>query len=232
MKLYVCWGTFGSPRPGGHPCRNAYEALREAGWDPEVEKTYGWGVLGNTLNPTRAQGPRADRPEHRAGAGDRRRRGDPGLEQDHRLGKGEPRHRVRQVARGAGRDHLRRAAPRRRELGPYSGQEASPVVAPRMTFRDSSAHLRRVGEISMPSWSITQSAPEPATSSTRHADQLLGGDRRRRLGDRAALAVEAQVGDLAVLHHDVHAQLVAAERVVVVPLEVVRLELPKFRGFL
>ena len=55
MKLYVCWGTFGSPRPGGHPCKNAYEALREAGHDPEVTKTYGWGVLGSTLNPTRAK---------------------------------------------------------------------------------------------------------------------------------------------------------------------------------
>ena len=41
MKLYVCWGTFWSPRPGGHPCRNAHEALREAGWDPELEKVYG-----------------------------------------------------------------------------------------------------------------------------------------------------------------------------------------------
>ena len=55
MKLYVCWGTFGSPRPGGHPCRNAYEALREAGWEPDVEKSYGWGVLGNALNPTRGK---------------------------------------------------------------------------------------------------------------------------------------------------------------------------------
>ena len=55
MKLYVCWGTFGSPRPGGHPCRNAYEALREAGWEPDVEKTYGWGVLGSALNPTRGK---------------------------------------------------------------------------------------------------------------------------------------------------------------------------------
>ena len=42
MKLYVCWGTFPSPwRPGGHPCRNAYNALREAGWEPEVIKSYG-----------------------------------------------------------------------------------------------------------------------------------------------------------------------------------------------
>ena len=53
MKLYVCWGTFGSPRPGGHPCRNAHEALREAGWEPDVERVYGWGVLGDALNPTR-----------------------------------------------------------------------------------------------------------------------------------------------------------------------------------
>ena len=38
-------------------------------------------------------------------------------------------------------------------------------------------------------------------------------------------AVEAQLGDLAVLHADVDAHLVAAERVVVVGLEVVRVEL-------
>jgi glutathione S-transferase-like protein len=55
MKLYICWGTFRTPRPGGHPCRNALEALREAGWDPEVEKVYGWGVLGDSLNPTRGK---------------------------------------------------------------------------------------------------------------------------------------------------------------------------------
>ena len=24
MKLYICWGTFQTLRPGGHPCRNAY----------------------------------------------------------------------------------------------------------------------------------------------------------------------------------------------------------------
>ena len=30
MRLYICWGTFPAPwRPGGHPCRNAYQALRE-----------------------------------------------------------------------------------------------------------------------------------------------------------------------------------------------------------
>ncbi len=44
MKLYVCWGTFPTPRPGGHPCRNAYTALREAGHNPEVIKVHGLGV--------------------------------------------------------------------------------------------------------------------------------------------------------------------------------------------
>ena len=55
MKLYVCWGTFRSPRPGGHPCRNAHEALKDAGWNPDVEKAFGLGILGSTLNPTRRE---------------------------------------------------------------------------------------------------------------------------------------------------------------------------------
>jgi hypothetical protein len=45
MKLYVCWGTFPTPRPGGHPCKNAYDALRAAGHDPQVIKSYGFGPL-------------------------------------------------------------------------------------------------------------------------------------------------------------------------------------------
>ena len=53
MKLYVCWGTFQTPRPHGHPCANAHAALEEAGWDPEVQRTYGWGLLGDAMNPTR-----------------------------------------------------------------------------------------------------------------------------------------------------------------------------------
>jgi hypothetical protein len=44
MKLYVCWGTFQTPRPGGHPCANAYSALRDAGHDPEVQKVHGLGI--------------------------------------------------------------------------------------------------------------------------------------------------------------------------------------------
>jgi hypothetical protein len=52
VKLYVCWGTFGS---GGHPCAKAYDALKDAGHDPEVKKTYGWSALPAALNPGRKQ---------------------------------------------------------------------------------------------------------------------------------------------------------------------------------
>jgi hypothetical protein len=55
MQLYVCWGTFPSPRPGGHPCRNVHNALTEAGHEPEVIKTYGLGALPDFLNPTRGK---------------------------------------------------------------------------------------------------------------------------------------------------------------------------------
>ena len=55
MKLYVCWGTFPTPRPGGHPCKNAEDALLEAGWKPQVKKVYGLGVLPSFLNPTRRE---------------------------------------------------------------------------------------------------------------------------------------------------------------------------------
>ena len=51
MKLYVCWGTFQTPRPPhGHPCHNAYQALRMAGHDPEVVKVRGLGVGPGFLN--------------------------------------------------------------------------------------------------------------------------------------------------------------------------------------
>ncbi len=52
MKLYVCWGTFPTPRPGGHPCRNALHALQAAGYEPEVVKAYGLGVLPGPFNNT------------------------------------------------------------------------------------------------------------------------------------------------------------------------------------
>jgi hypothetical protein len=49
MKLYVCWGTFQTFGPG-HPCRNALDALRAAGHDPETIRSYGWGMLPAALN--------------------------------------------------------------------------------------------------------------------------------------------------------------------------------------
>jgi hypothetical protein len=52
MTLYICWGLFPSPRPGGHPCKNAHDALKEAGHDPEVVKSYGLGLLPDVLNRT------------------------------------------------------------------------------------------------------------------------------------------------------------------------------------
>ena len=57
MKLYVCWGTFTStPRPGGHPCGNAYRALRESGHDPEVIRSYGLTSLPDGIfNRTRGR---------------------------------------------------------------------------------------------------------------------------------------------------------------------------------
>jgi Glutathione S-transferase, N-terminal domain len=45
MKLYICWTTIQTPRPPrGHPCHNAYKALRDAGYDPEVVKVRGLGI--------------------------------------------------------------------------------------------------------------------------------------------------------------------------------------------
>ena len=50
MKLYICWGTFQTPRPGGHPCANAYNALKRTGHEFEVEKVHGLGVGPKFLN--------------------------------------------------------------------------------------------------------------------------------------------------------------------------------------
>jgi hypothetical protein len=52
MRLYVCYGTFPAPwRPGGHPCRNAYTALKAAGHDPQLVRVFGLGVLPRFMNP-------------------------------------------------------------------------------------------------------------------------------------------------------------------------------------
>jgi hypothetical protein len=49
VRLYVCWGTFRT-FGAGHPCRNALDALRANGHDPEVIRSYGWGLLPAALN--------------------------------------------------------------------------------------------------------------------------------------------------------------------------------------
>ncbi len=54
MRLYICWGTFGTFGPG-HPCRNAIDALRAAGHEPEVVRCYGWGALPAWLNRSRGR---------------------------------------------------------------------------------------------------------------------------------------------------------------------------------
>ena len=49
----MCWGTFPVPwprrgaswRPAAHPCKRAYDALKEAGYSPQVVKTHGFGQL-------------------------------------------------------------------------------------------------------------------------------------------------------------------------------------------
>jgi hypothetical protein len=53
MKLFICYGTFPAPwRPGGHPCRNAYNALKAAGHDPDIIRSYGLAPLPRWLNAT------------------------------------------------------------------------------------------------------------------------------------------------------------------------------------
>jgi hypothetical protein len=55
MDLYICYGLFKSPRPDGHPCRNACLALREAGHSPRLVKSYGLGFLPGIFNRTKGR---------------------------------------------------------------------------------------------------------------------------------------------------------------------------------
>lgn len=56
MKLYVCYGTWKpAPRPGGHPCGQAYHALVDAGHRPEVIKARGLGMLPEAFNRTKGR---------------------------------------------------------------------------------------------------------------------------------------------------------------------------------
>lgn len=58
MKLYICWGTWTGATPWpfrraeSHPCGVAHTALKEAGYDPEVVRCYGWEALPRLFNMT------------------------------------------------------------------------------------------------------------------------------------------------------------------------------------
>ena len=45
MRLYVCWTTRDTPGPHHHACTRAYDALRKAGHDPQVSRTYSLGAV-------------------------------------------------------------------------------------------------------------------------------------------------------------------------------------------
>jgi Glutathione S-transferase, N-terminal domain len=51
MKLYVCYGTWTVGKAlHPHPCGEAHAALVEAGYDPEVIRSYGLGVIPGPFN--------------------------------------------------------------------------------------------------------------------------------------------------------------------------------------
>ena len=88
MKLYVCWGTFPTPRPGGHPCANAYHALRDAGYDPRGREGLWAGVLPGVFNQTSGRREVQELTGNRMvpDAGARRRRRHRRLQGDRRVG--------------------------------------------------------------------------------------------------------------------------------------------------
>ena len=58
MKLYVCWGTWKGRTPWpfrraeSHPCGVADEALKKAGYAPDVVRCLGWEALPRLFNLT------------------------------------------------------------------------------------------------------------------------------------------------------------------------------------
>jgi hypothetical protein len=55
MRLFICYGAYRVPVPGGHPCHNAERALLAAGGRPEVIRCYGHRFLPKLLNRTRGR---------------------------------------------------------------------------------------------------------------------------------------------------------------------------------
>jgi hypothetical protein len=51
LKLYVCYGTWTAGKPvHAHPCGEANKALRQAGYRPEVVRSFGLGLLPGVIN--------------------------------------------------------------------------------------------------------------------------------------------------------------------------------------
>ena len=51
VKLYVCWTKRDTPGPHRHACARAYDALRDAGYEPRVVRTYSFGAVPDFLQP-------------------------------------------------------------------------------------------------------------------------------------------------------------------------------------
>jgi hypothetical protein len=49
MKLIVCWGTGGGRH---HACGAAYTAVKDAGYDPQIEKAYSTRLVPDALQVT------------------------------------------------------------------------------------------------------------------------------------------------------------------------------------
>jgi hypothetical protein len=51
MKIYVCYGTWTAGKSlHAHPCGEAHKAVVEAGYEPEVVRSYGLGALPAAIN--------------------------------------------------------------------------------------------------------------------------------------------------------------------------------------
>jgi hypothetical protein len=51
MKIYVCYGTWTAGKPlHAHPCGEAHRAVIDAGYHPEVVRSYGLGPLPGLVN--------------------------------------------------------------------------------------------------------------------------------------------------------------------------------------
>ena len=197
MKLYVCWGPFSTPRPGGHPCANAYHALKDAGHEPEVVKSYGLGLLPGVFNRTRGRREVQELTGNSLGpdAPARRRHGRRRLARDRRLGIGQP-----GVALAERRDRRRKARLVEQAVEVLIGVGAGP------TERDHHAHPQadRAERRSkndqrihrdLPSYAYIYSPREPShilRTQTARAPQGLRNYRKSILRDREISSIGPQ----------------------------------------